>query len=107
MVYTVSTDLILRRMSRNRKNSIPPSNTRDLTEFLKALHEVMLDRNSDATRRTHMGIFTGDVVDLDPVTGTVTFSLTKGGNGHSVEVDGLAGNPISALKIYSNSTYWR
>jgi hypothetical protein len=45
---------------------------RDLTEFLKALHEVMLDRNSDATRRTHMGIFTGDVVDLDPVTGTVT-----------------------------------
>jgi len=43
MVYTVSTDLILRRMSRNRKNSIPPSNTRDLTEFPDVCYLTMLE----------------------------------------------------------------
>jgi hypothetical protein len=44
---------------------------RDLTEFMQALHNVLHDKRTDAQRRTHMGVFTGDVVDLDPVTGTM------------------------------------
>lgn len=57
--------------AKNVRNKHAVQFARDLTEFMSAMHSVLDDKNTDAQRRTHMGVFTGDVVDLDPVTGTM------------------------------------
>ena len=59
--------------AKNVRNRYALQFARDLTEFMSALHNVLHDKKTDAQRRTHMGVFTGDVVDLDPVTGTMAY----------------------------------
>ena len=57
--------------AKNVRNKHAVNFARDLTEFLKALHNVMHDKNTDAQRRNHMGIFTGDIVELNLLSGTM------------------------------------